>query len=455
MNFVPKQHQKDAIKAMLQCPHWAVFASPGAGKTSITLAAFRILRNKGLVKSMLVLAPLRPALSVWSGEAAKWFDFQGLKVVVLHGKRKDQLINEPADIYVLNYDGLSWYFENVKQLPEMLVCDELSCLKNSSSKRFKLLKPQLKKFKRRYGLTGTPAPNGLMDLFGQIYVIDEGKALGRFITHYRKEYFDSDYMGWTWTLKPGAEQKIYDKLATVAMRIDVTKCLDLPELIYNTYYVDLPDKARKVYKEVEDEFITQLDNKDVVAVNAAVASMKCRQICNGAVYSGGNDGTERVVHDVHSGKIEALEELVAESQGRPLMVAYEFQSDLAAIQRRFPDAPVLGAGLTRDRQCKIESDWNAGRIPVLLVQPASVAFGLNLQGTPASMAWFSIPWNLEHRIQTIARIWRQGQKERVVVHDIVARGTIDEVVMKVLREKDQTQTSLLNALASYAKVRDT
>ena len=459
MNWTPHPYQKRGIKFIIERACAALLWDPGLGKTTTMLAAFKILKARGMVKRMLVITPLRPAYSVWPGEAKKWTEFNVLKVNVLHGPEKDARLREGADVDVVNPEGLAWLFSTIdgKNWPWDVICvDESTRFKHTNTQRFKLLRPHLDRFKRRYILTGSPAPNGLLDLFGQVYILDLGNALGRYITHFRLAYFDqTGYGGYQWVPKSDAEARIYKKLAPLASRLAAEDYLDLPPLIFNRVEVTLPDAAMKVYKQMETLLVASLKEEKVLAANAAAATNKCRQIANGGLYgqvnsdvdSRNGDGGERVVHHLHDAKVDAVEEIIEELQGKPALVAYEYDHDRDRLLARFGmDTPWIGGGVTSKRFHEIENEWNAGRIPILLAQPASVAHGLNLQGTSAAVVEMGLTWNLEDREQFIKRVWRQGQKEAVVVHSIVAKGTIDEVVMRALARKDRTQRALLDAL---------
>ncbi len=455
MKFTPHAYQKKAIKFVISRACAALLLDPGLGKTSIMYAAFKLLRKLGMVERMLVVAPLRPARSVWPGEQSKWDDFAGLRVNVLNGDKKDDLLDsEDADVDVVNPEGLPWLFAAVrarrKVWPwEMLVIDESTRFKHTQTRRFKELKPHLSKFRRRYILTGSPAPNGLLDLFGQIYILDLGNALGRFITHYRSVYFDSTgYGGYTWKPKDDAEQRIYKRLRPLVLRMAAEDYLKLPPLVNNTVSIELPDTARRAYDTMEKLLLSVLEDETVSAANLAAAAMKCRQIANGGIYRDDGDGWV----NVHDAKTEAAVELVEELNGKPALVAYEFRHDLERLRKAFgKDTPHLGGGVTAKEQARVEAAWNAGEIPVLLAQPKSVAHGLNLQGVGAAIIWHSLSYDLEEYEQFVRRIWRQGQKERVVVHHLVGKGTVDEAIMAALAGKDRTQRRLLAALKVYGR----
>lgn len=447
--YKPHAYQKQAIKFLIQNGQAGLFLDPGLGKTSIVYAAFKLLRQQGLVKRMLVVAPLRPAHSVWPQEAQKWSDFAAFKVRVLHGEQR-RVVSD-SDVDVINPEGLKWLFGEVSRLRtfpwEMLVIDESTRFKHTDTQRFKTLKPWLPKFLRRYILTGSPAPNGLMDLFGQIYILDRGHALGQYITHYRREFFDqTGFNGFEWQLRKGSEELIHQRIKPLVLRQSAEDFLDLPPLLENVVRVDLPPAARQIYDQMEEHLIAELNEGVVTAATASAAAIKCRQIANGGIY-----GAEGEWQHVHEAKTEAVAELVEGLCGKPAFIAYEFRHDLERLQRAFPDAPYLGGGVAPRAAASIEAAWNAGQLPVLLAQPASVAHGLNLQGTSAAVIWHSLTWDLEHDEQFVRRVWRQGQRGRVVVHRVVARGTVDEVVLAALRGKDRRQRNLLDSLRIFAK----
>jgi SNF2 family DNA or RNA helicase len=305
--------------------------------------------------------------------------------------------------------------------------------------KFKLLKKVLSKFRRRYIMTGSPAPNGLLDLFGQIYILDMGHSLEPFITRYRRKFFDSvGFGGYTYIPKEGAAERIQEKIRPLVIRMAAQDYLTLPPLITNDVIVDLPPAALSIYKQMETQLIAELQNETVVAQSVGVATMKCRQIANGGIFKEDHSYVQ-----LHNAKTEAVQDLIAELGGKSALVAYEFQHDLSRLQAVFPDAPHLGGGVTARKQRQIEVQWNSGCLPVLLAQPQSVAHGLNLQGVGAAVIFHSLTWNLEDYEQLIRRIWRQGQRERVVVHNVIGRSTIDRAIIAAIRGKDRTQQSLL------------
>lgn len=459
-------YQKRGVKFLLGHGAAALLLDPGMGKTSIVLKALAALKKAKTNRKTLIIAPLRVAQLVWPEEPGEWSDLSHLKVTVLHGKHKEHALNTEADIYVINPEGLPWLLTGQAKGGtvdlrrwksfgfDTLVIDELTKFKHTSGVRFKMLKQVLKTFQRRWGLTGTPAPNGLIDLFGQMYVLDLGNALGSYITHYRMKYFiNPDGQGWKWALQPGAAERIYEAIRPLAMRASAEDHLELPEIVPLKVFIDLPPKVRDLYDELEDDLIAKIEQKQVVASNAAAASTKCRQIANGAVYIEDDlaarvAGKKREVLALHDEKIGALKDLVEELGGAPVFVAYEFNHDISRLREAFPEAVFMCDAKTMEKAKAIENSWNAGEISVLFGHPGSVGHGLNMQkGSAQHVVWFSMFWDLELYDQFIRRVRRQGNKSaRVFVHHIIARDTVDEVVFHVQRGKTKVQSALLEAL---------
>jgi len=448
MKFTPHAYQQTATRFLIQHPEAALLLDMGLGKTACTLLAFLMLQRKGAAHKALVIAPLRVAELVWRQEAAKWDQFSALRVAVLHGDGKDDW-QKDADIYVINHDGLPWLCGRINPKKtrtrldalidrgvDTLVLDELSKFKHTKTGRFETLKPYLPKFSRRWGLTGSPAPNGLLDLFGQCYALDLGQRLGRYITHYRYQYFiPCGLQGREWRPQPGASERIFDKIKDLALSMKAADHLQgLPELVEQNMWVDLPAKARAFYDELEREMIAELDGEKVTVNSAAALSGKCRQAASGGVYVLRKDGLPVTVGScvreslhVHDAKTEALMEMIDELQEQPLLVAYEFQHDVERILAVRPKTPVIGGGTTSKQAAALVEQWNRGELPVLLGHPASMGHGLNLQGAGCGhVCWYTMTWDLELYQQLIARVWRQGAKaERVVVHRILTRDTVD------------------------------
>lgn len=466
---VPHAYQRRGVEWLVSHGGAAVLLKPGRGKTAINLRAFLALKDARVASRALVVAPLRVAYEVWPEEAKEWTGsewdrIKTLRIRILHGKRKDWKAQQDADVYVINVDGLKWLFENGKYTRfkrmkiDTLIWDESTKIKHTRTKRFKLLKPALPTFARRWINTGTPIPRNYLDIFGQIYVVDLGRALGRYVTHFRQEYFSPrDRMGWEWDLKPGADTRIQRAIEPYVFQLtDAEECAGAPEpeLVENVVRVNLPDAARALYDEMEEELIVELSGNTIMAVSSGVAAMKCAQIANGGLYHR-EPGEERRWTDIHEAKLDAVEEIVDELQGRPAMIVYEFEHDLARLLKRYPRAPYIGGGVSAGDSKKILVDWNASRISELLVQPQTISHGINAQyGAGQDVIWHSLIYDFEIFDQLIKRLARQGSRHaRVFNHLIVARGTVDEAKLRALRRKERTQRGFLEALRAYAKER--
>ncbi len=443
--WAPHEYQLRAVEFILDKPAAGIFLDPGLGKTSTVLAGLTALKKAKKLKRALVVAPLRVCHMTWPAEQQKWADFAGLKMVVLHGHKKDKLLLEPADVHVVNPEGLDWLWRNIKgKWPyDVLVIDESTKFKSWTAQRTKRLKQYLDKFQRRWILTGTPAPNSIADLFSQIFILDGGERLGKFITYFRTRFMiQGGYNGYEWRPKDHALEEIEALLADLVLRLDAKDWLELPELTHVDLLVELPTQARKTYDKLEQEFLLELATGEVTAMNAGVLGMKLRQVTNGFVYD-----DNQVAHPMHDAKLEALEDLVEELSGQPLFVGVAFKAEVEMIRKRLGyDVPYLGGGVTKTEADTIVKDWNAGEIPVLLAHPASVSHGLNLQAACRHVCWFGLTWNLEEWDQFIRRVYRQGQANHVVVHNIVAKDTMDQKIAKALRGKNVTQAHLLEAL---------
>ena len=435
------------------------------GKTTTIYAIYSILKSKNFVKRVIVVAPLRVVYNVWPTQCHEWAEFDHLKVNILHGKNKEANLKDlTADFYVINPEGLPWLtgatkkgktqilnperLKYIKENFDVLVVDESTKFKDTQTNRFKILRQFVKSFRRRYILTGTFNPNGLLDLFGQVYILDEGASLGAYITHYRNKYFYNPPFGSEYDLVPHAwaPEEIAKAIAPLCLVLDRKEHLDMPDLMFNDIWVDLPPAARAKYKMMEDEMIAEIEAGTIIAANAAVASSKCRQIANGCIYTS-SPGEKREYEQIHDEKLDALEELIESMSGEPLLIAYEFVFDLERIQARLK-IPALGQG-NQQKDSDLIMLFNAGKLPALLGHPASISLGLNLQGSCFNMAWFGLTWNLEQYIQTIDRIYRQGQQSaNVIVHRILARNTVDERVLSVLDSKERAQDDFLKLLQS-------
>lgn len=478
--WLPRAYMKKAVKFLLEHAAAALFLDPGLGKTSITLAALKILLKKGVISKILIIAPKSVCHNVWPNEVQKWTDFNHLRLVVLHGKDKEELLQTDADIYLINPEGLDWLLNVTKTISpktgrvsvdidlkrwralgfDTLIIDELTKFKNHSSQRFKAMKQVVGTFGRRWGLTGSPAANGLEHLFAQCFMLDQGHTFGPYITAYRKEYFNHDYSGFGWVLKEGADERIYKRVKPLALRMADEDYLDMPKLIENFIKVKLPPEALRVYLELERDMVAKIGSNKVTAATAGTASGKCRQIANGGIIIDQEvkalitlPKSAREWVNLHDAKTDALEDLVAELQGSPLLVAYEFHHDLDRLQQRFgEDLPYIGGGVSEKRSQELQRLWNQGKLPILAGQPQSIAWGLNLQEAGYHVAWYGLTWDGELYDQLIRRVRRQGQRaKRVYVHHIMASGTIDDLVLLTLKGKDRSQKAFFKALKTLKR----
>ena len=454
MRYEPHDYQRYATEYIETHPCSAVLLDMGLGKTSITLSAIAdLLFDSFEVHKVLVIAPLRVARDTWSAELKKWDAFRHLTYSVAVGTEAERraALTRKADIYIINRENVQWLITE-SRLPfdyDMVVVDELSSFKNHQSKRFKALMQVRPKVKRIVGLTGTPASNGLMDLWAEFKVIDMGKRLGRFITQYRLDYFLPDKMNgqiiYSYRPRPGAEESIYRKISDITISMKSTDHLPMPELASSEYPVFLDDAERETYDEMRKQFVLALPDGEITAANAAALSGKLSQLANGAIYSETGEFIE-----VHDRKLDALEDIIESATGKPLLVAYWFKHDLERIMKRLHARHIPFSKL--DSADSIRR-WNNGEIPVALIHPASAGHGLNLQSGGNTIVWFGLTWSLELYSQTIARLWRQGQNaETVIVQHIVANDTIDEQILRALKAKDKTQAALIAAVKANLKI---
>jgi len=445
MKFIPHDYQKIAIEKIIDGPAVGLFLEMGLGKTVSALTAIKeLLYDRFEVSKVLVIAPLRVAQSTWSGEIEKWDHLQGLRLSKVLGSEKQRIeaLHQPADIWIINRENTEWLVDYYgRKWPfDMVVIDELSSFKNPRSKRFRALRKVRPLIKRIVGLTGTPAPNGLIDLWSQIYLLDQGERLGKTLTGYRNRYFDpgrrNQNIVFEWIPKPFAEERIYEKISDICVSMKAEDWLQLPERIDNVIEVELPEKVKSQYKQLERDLILPLLDSDVTAANAAVLTNKLLQMANGAIYDEFGEAKE-----IHDAKLEALEEVVEAANGKPVMVVYAYKHDLDRIRKQLKKYNPRTLDSDQDVQ-----DWNAGKIQVLLLHPASGGHGLNLQAGGNIIVWFGLTWGLEYYQQVNARLYRQGQTERVIVHHIIAKGTMDEEVLKALTGKAATQNDLMEAV---------
>ncbi|QHQ61463.1 ATP-dependent helicase [Anaerocolumna sedimenticola] len=442
MKYSPHDYQTYTTNFILEHPISAVFLDMGLGKSVITLTAiFGLALDSFLIRKVLVIAPLRVARDTWPAEIEKWDHLKGLTYSVAVGTEQERrlALMQNVDVYLINRENVDWLV-NKSNLPfdyDMVVVDELSSFKAYGSKRFKALRRVRPKVKRIVGLTGTPSGNGLMDLWAEIGILDMGQRLGRFITHYRNSFFSPDKRNqqiiFSYKPLPGAEDEIYRRISDITISMKNTDYLKMPECVINEIPVQLSEKERKVYDTMKRDLVLSLEGQEIDAGSAASLSNKLLQMANGAVYA--DDGSVVIIHDR---KLDALEDILEAANGKPVLIAYWYKHDLQRILKRFPT----------ERLDSIDSikRWNDGEIPVAVIHPASAGHGLNLQTGGSTLVWFGLTWSLELYQQTNARLWRQGQKDTVVIHHIITKGTIDEQVMKALRLKDKTQAALIDAV---------
>ena len=448
MQYNPHDYQKYVIEYIEKHPVSAVFLDMGLGKTSITLTAINnLLFDYFAVHKVLVIAPLRVAKNTWSAEINKWDHLNDLKYSIVVGtpaERKNALKTD-ADIYIINRENIPWLTEYMGAAFDfdMVVIDELSSFKNYQAKRFKAVMKARPSVKRIVGLTGTPSSNGLMDLFAEFKLLDMGERLGRFIGQYRNTYFMPDKRNgqviFSYKPLPGAEDTIYRKISDITISMKAADHLKMPKLVTTDYEVTLSEKEQRKYKELKDNMVLQLSDDEITAANAASLSNKLCQMANGAIY----DDDKAVIH-VHDRKLDALEDVIESMNGKPVLVAYWFKHDYDRIADRLKTLSIPFEKL--DTTASIEK-WNNREIPVALIHPASAGHGLNLQDGGSTLVWFGLTWSLELYQQTNARLYRQGQNsDTVVIMHIMAKGTIDEQILKALKKKDSTQSALIDAV---------
>ena len=444
MQYKPHDYQKFAVDFIETHPEAAVLLECGLGKTSITLTALNdMMFDRFEVHKVLIIAPIRVCRNSWAAEIEKWDHLKGMTYSLVLGSRDQRLqaLRQKADLYIINRENVQWLIES-SGMPfdfDMVVIDELSSFKNHQSKRFRALRKVRPFVKRIIGLTGTPCSNGLMDLWAQFRLLDKGVRLGKRIGQYRDAYFTPDWNGFTYTPRKGAEKEIYGKIADISISMKTTDHLTMPELVMVADKVELDEDAFRIYKDMEQEMCVEFVDEPISAANGGVLCGKLTQLASGTIYT--DSGAVRHIHD-H--KLDALEDLIEAQTGKPALIAYWYKHERDSIMQRFDC-----------REIKTDADiadWNKGKIPVALIQPSSAGHGLNLQSGGSTIIWYTMPWSLELYQQTNARLWRQGQQsETVVIHHLVAAGTIDEDIMKVLEMKDKTQAAMMNAVKARVK----
>lgn len=479
--WTPDAAQRCAVKFLLEHAAAALLLDPGHGKTSDVYATIKVLRRRGLCKRALVVAPPRPLHMTWPEERDSWDEFRELRLWALHGDglQEEAIYDGRADVYLTTYEGLMWLGASVKgKTPtgrttvktdrarikkfgfDYLVIDELSKYKETASLRFKNMKQFCDLFPRRHGLTGSPAAKNLMGLFGQAYVLDSGKTLGPYVTHYRNQYFDQGYNKWEWTLKEGAEKQIYKAVKPLMLRLEPAGNAKLPPYRVNDIRFKLPAKAADAYRSMAKDFLLNVSAGKIVAANAGVKSGKLRQIANGGVWldpekvglTGEKPREGRKWVELHREKDQIAADLAEELQGEPLLVLYDFEHDLERLLRRLgPKTPYLGGGVSTKRAQELQDAWNRRELPILLGHPGSMGHGLNLQQGGHHVYWHSLVWDFELYDQAIRRLWRRGQQHQVTVHRAVATGTIDEDLILDKEIKGTEQSAFFKAMLRRLK----
>ena len=457
MRYDPHDYQKFATEFIVSHPIAAILLQMGLGKTAITLTAIEeLLHDRFCIRRVLIIAPLRVAQMTWSDEIKKWDHLKDLKYSIAVGNpsQREKAIKAKADIYIINREAVPWLCDTHPEFFDkdlLIVVDELSSFKNHQSKRFKALMKVRPKVSRIVGLTGTPSSNGLMDLFAEYKLLDMGERLGRFIGQYREWYFKPDRMNgpivYSYKPLPGAEEAIYEKISDITISMKSADHLKMPELVSTNIEVSLSEDERKAYEDLKKELVVDLPGGEITAANSAALSSKLSQMANGAVY--GDDG--QVFH-IHDRKLDALEDAIEAMNGNPVLVCYWFKHDFQRITERLIEKKISYASLTTEDAIR---RWNRKEIPVGLMHPSSLGHGVNLQAGGNTMIWFSPVFSLELYQQACCRIYRQGQTaDTVVITHLITKGTIDERIMKVLSDKDDTQTALLDAVkAEFGTVR--
>lgn len=450
MNYQPHEYQQYATDFIIKNPTAAVFLEMGLGKSVIALTAIlELCLERFEISRVLVIAPLRVARDTWPAEIQKWDHLKDLTYSVAVGTANERraALRQKTFVHIINRENVQWLIEDsgIPWQYDMVVIDELSSFKSYQSKRFKSLMKARPGVRRMVGLTGTPSSNGLMDLWSEFRVLDMGKRLGRFITHYRGQFFEPDRRNgiqvFSYKPRAGAEREIYRRIGDITISMRSADYLKMPECVMNTVSVSLDSNEFEIYEAMESKMVTELDGVEIDAVNAAALTGKLCQLANGAIYT--PDGNTVFFHER---KLDALEDLIEGANGKPVLVAYWYKHDLARIQERFKVREL--------KSSKDITDWNAGKIPVAVIHPASAGHGLNLQAGGSTLIWFGLTWSLELYQQTNARLWRQGQQaETVVIHHIITRGTVDEDVMQSLSEKDRSQASLMRAVRARVEAR--
>lgn len=440
MIYKPHEYQKYASQFIIKHPSAGLLLDMGCGKSVITLTALNDLAYDYFeISKVLIIAPKRVAESTWKGEIEKWDHLKELTYSVVLGSKtqREKALEKRALIYIINRENVQWLIENYKWDFDTVVIDELSSFKSNKAQRFKALKKVRPKIKRIIGLTGTPAPNSLMDLWSEIYLLDMGERLGRYIGKFRNRFFIPDKRSreviFSYKPKEGAEKQIYNLISDICVSMKALDHIKMPELITNRVEVEMSGRDKKLYDKFKAEMVLKLENKELDAVNAAALSNKLLQMANGAVYD-----DEKNIFEIHDRKLDALEDLIEAANGKPILIAYWYKHDKSRILERFP-AEEINTAADIDK-------WNRGEMQIALIHPASAGHGLNLQQGGSTIIWFGLTWSLELYQQLNARLYRQGQENTVIIHHIITKDTIDEDVLASLEKKDAGQTALINAV---------
>lgn len=456
MIFKAYDYQQHCIDKILELNKLGLFLDMGLGKTIITLSAIKELKYyRFQVRKVLIIAPKKVAEATWTTEAAKWEHTKNLRVSSILGSAQKRIraIHQKADIYIINRENVTWLVDYLQHDWDfdMVIIDESSSFKSHTAKRFKSLSSVAHRVKRLVELTGTPSPNGLKDLWSQIYLLDQGARLESNYYRFREKYFTADKRGqqgqvFSYAAKDGSYDTILSKIDDICISMKSEDYITLPDIIYDEMPVMLDSKAQRAYEELEAQMVMQLPDEDEISVASATAlSNKLLQLANGAVYDDDHN-----MHEVHDCKIEAFLELVESLQGKPLLVFYNFQHDKERIKKALKGVDVRELKTNQDIK-----DWNDKKIEVLLTHPASSAYGLNLQQGGNHAVWFGLTWNYELYVQANKRLHRQGQTEKVIIHHLITKGTRDEDVMKALARKDDVQNYVMDSLkARIEKIKE-
>lgn len=446
MKYKPHEYQTYATRFLLEHPISCLMLDCGLGKTVITLTAlWELVLDSFDIGRVLVIAPKRVAENVWVQEIAKWEHLTGLTAVRVLGSEQERrsALNTPAFLYIINRENVTWLVKNRRWDFDMVVIDELSSFKSHQAQRFKAMRKVRPLVTRIVGLTATPAPNSLMDLWAEMCLLDMGQRLGRYIGGYRERFFVPDKRNreivYSYKPREGAEDKIYELISDICISMKAKDHLQMPELVTNRVMVSMSPKEREVYDRLRRDMVTELNGEELDAVNAASLSSKLQQMASGAVY-----GSDRKTVLLHSRKLDALEDLIEAANGKPLLVAYWFHHEHDRLHEQFDCRDINTA--------EDIAAWCAGEIPVGLIHPASAGHGLNLQSGGSTLVWFSLTWSLELYEQLNDRLWRQGQEHTVVIHHIISEGTIDEDIMSALARKDIGQNALRDAVRARLEV---